>query len=282
MKIKRKRHLKRVVKILILVVLSIIILFVYSFYTDNSTLSEENILNEESITHDNKDSGTILERLNSMKSQDKRIDDIIENYDNYPEELLDMLSRNIDMLDFVINYLEKKGKVYSDNIGNVKKGTFPLLLQWDERWGYASYGDSSIAVSGCGPTALSSVIAGLTGDNTLTPYKIAKFAEENGYYSGTSGTSWYLMTEGASKLGIKSKELSLSKENIFNSLKKGNPIICSMREGDFTTTGHFIVLVGIKNGKIKVNDSNSIQRSNILWSYEKLEKQIKNLWEFSN
>ncbi|MFR3386435.1 MAG: hypothetical protein ACLTST_08525 [Lachnospiraceae bacterium] len=28
------------------------------------------------------------------------------------------------------------------------KGEIPLLLQWDERWGYAPYG-KSIVVSGC-------------------------------------------------------------------------------------------------------------------------------------
>ena len=55
-----------------------------------------------------------------------------------------------------------------------------------------------------------------------------------------------------------------------------------MRKGDFTTTGHFIVLVGIEDGKIKVNDPNSKERSNLLWDYERLEYQIKTLWEFSS
>ena len=40
-----------------------------------------------------------------------------------------MLSRNPDMLDFVEGYPEKKGQVFADTIGHVKKGEFPLLLQ---------------------------------------------------------------------------------------------------------------------------------------------------------
>lgn len=41
-------------------------------------------------------------------------------------------------------------------------GEIPALIQWDERWGYAPYGSETIiAVSGCGPTALSMVISGL-------------------------------------------------------------------------------------------------------------------------
>ena len=135
-------------------------------------------------------------------------------------------------------------------------------------------------MSGCGPTSLAMVIAGLTKDNSITPYKIAKYAEENGYYVQDVGTSWSLMTEGAKSFGINSRQISLSKQVIFNALEQGHPIICSMKKGDFTNSGHFIVLVAIENGNIKVNDPNSKERSSVLWPYERLEGQIKNLWEF--
>ena len=89
------------------------------------------------------------------------------------------------------------------------------------------------------------------------------------------------MTDGANKFGIKSQVITLSKNNVFNALEKGHPLICSMRKGDFTTIGHFIVLSDINDGKIVVNDPNSIKRSNKLWTYEELEWQIKNIWEYS-
>ena len=53
-----------------------------------------------------------------------------------------------------------------------------------------------------------------------------------------------------------------------------------MRPGDFTTQGHFIVLVGGEDGKIIVNDPNSKERSSLLWEYDTLAGQIKNLWVF--
>lgn len=124
-------------------------------------------------------------------------------------------------------------------------------------------------------------IAGLTGENKITPYTVAKYAEEKGYYSDT-GTSWQLKTKGSRYFNIEGNEISLTKDNIYNNLKNGNPIICSMRPGDFTTIGHFIVLIGIEEGKIKVNDPNSIERSNKLWDYETIEYQIKNLWVFNS
>lgn len=200
--------------------------------------------------------------------------------EEYPQELLDMLSRNPEMREFVMEYPKKKGNVYADTVGEVTKGEFPLLIQWDEKWGYSNYGDSSIAVSGCGPTALSSVIAGLTGSNQVTPYTVAKYAEENGYYVEGTGTSWELFTRGGENFGVKGEEISLTKTAVFQALENGKPIICSMRSGDFTTAGHFIVLIGIEDGKIKVNDSNSKQNSEKLWEYEVLEPQIKNLWAF--
>ena len=54
----------------------------------------------------------------------------------------------------------------------------------------------------------------------------------------------------------------------------------SLRPGDFTTEGHFIVLVEKQDGGYVVQDPNSRVRSQKLWDYGTLEPQIKNLWEF--
>ena len=69
-------------------------------------------------------------------------------------------------------------------------------------------------------------------------------------------------------------------DNIYNELENGHPIICSMRPGDFTSVGHFIVLTGMEDGKIRVNDPNSLTRSRQLWDYSTLSDQISNLWVF--
>lgn len=197
------------------------------------------------------------------------------------DTLRELLKNNPETADFIKNYPSMKDNPPAEDIGEVTRGVIPHLLQWDERWGYQIYGDNMIAVNGCGPTALSMVVSGLTGDNTVTPYKVAKFAEEQGYYTGESGTSWSLMTDGAQQLGVRGEELGLSREEIFSALENGQPVICSMRPGDFTTTGHFIVLVGVEEGQIRVNDPNSIKRSEKLWDYETLEHQINNLWAYT-
>lgn len=213
------------------------------------------------------------------KATRTKIKKIKQKSNEYPEELLELLDHNKETVDFVYNYPEKKDSKPANSIGKIKKGEIPEVLQWDERWGYAKYSDNIIAINGCGPTAISMVAAGLTGDDSITPYKVAKYAAKNGYYVEGTGTSWSLMTEGCEHFGIQSRELVLDQNIIFTELEKGHPIICSMRPGDFTTTGHFIVLTKAKDGKIQVNDPNSRKRSK-LWEYDTLEGQINNLWVF--
>lgn len=294
--IKTKRRLKKRA-IIISVIFTIIILGItvycnvnlYNSKTEKYIKKENNvdntILSSKLDDYDKKYSdlpeNEIVTKLVSMAHEDERIDIILENYNMYPESLLGMLSRNIDMIDFLLDYPKKKETSYLGTIEEGKKGEYPLLLQYDKRWGYSNYGDSIIAISGCAPTALSMVIIGLTGNNKITPYTVAKYAEENGYYLNEVGTTWDLMTKGSKKFGIVGEKIPLSKETVYNSLEHGHPIICSMRPGDFTTEGHFIVLTDIIDGKIKVNDSNSKIRSSTLWDYSTLEYQIKALWSYS-
>lgn len=209
------------------------------------------------------------------------LDPVYQQAGNMADTLRQLVKNNPETIDFVRDYQTKKDVPPAENIGEVTAGVIPHLLQWDERWGYQIYGDNMIAVNGCGPTVISMVASGLTGDNTITPYRVAKFAEQNGYYEGDAGTSWALMTEGAAQFGVYGEEMGLSEEAVFSSLENGNPIICSMSPGDFTTTGHFIVLVGIEDGKIRVNDPNSVKRSEKLWDYETLYPQISNLWVYT-
>lgn len=224
--------------------------------------------------------GEILRELQNLATQDQRVQDVIDHRQDYPEDLLSMLSRNLDMLDFVLEYPEKQGQVFADSIGEVEVGEIPLLLQYDQRWGYGDYGASSVVVSGCGPACLSMVAAGLTGDGTITPYAVAQYADQEGYYVFGAGTAWSLMSRGASHFGVEGEELPLMKSKMESALREGRPIICVVGPGDFTTSGHFIVITGMKDGQFTVNDPNSTERSGMLWDYETLEPQISNLWAF--
>ena len=194
-----------------------------------------------------------------------------------------MREKHPETKEFVQNYPKYKDDKGKINIKkDVNKGEIPLFLQWDQRWGYRKYGGDFIAVTGCGPTCLSMVQCGLSGKTKWNPYRVAKMAEDNGFYVEGSGSSWDLMNYGAGIIGLVYNKVSFERESILNWLSSGNPIICSMGPGDFTTTGHFIVLSGTDgNGNVIVNDPNSIANSSKTWDIDKIMSQMRNLWGYS-
>ena len=197
----------------------------------------------------------------------------------WPEELLDLLEKNPEAKDFVLNYpLKKDLEAKIDLSEYLDNDEVPLLLQWDERWGYTEYAGELMGLSGCGPTCLSMVCLYLLDDASYTPRYIAQFATENGYSVSGNGSSWTLISEGGEKLGLDVTEIPLDENRIIRNLEVGNPIICVMGPGFFTSTGHFIVMTEYEDGYVKVNDPNSPNRSEQTWKLTEVMEQIRNLW----
>lgn len=114
----------------------------------------------------------------------------------YPESVISLLDKNPETVDFVEGYGEGISSSAADTVGeSITKGEIPLLLQWDKRWGYAPYGTSIVAVSGCGPTCMAMIISGLTGDDSVTPAKMADYGTQNHYVDEENNTYWKFMRE---------------------------------------------------------------------------------------
>ena len=201
------------------------------------------------------------------------------SYGRYPEDLIELLEINPETADFVLNYPFRQEM--GIDLAGYSRDTVPLFLQWDPMWGYEPYGSGCIGQTGCGPTCLAMAGYYLTGDNTFNPKSMADFAAKNGYYAPGYGSSWTLISEGAGKLGLTAKELPLVKGKMVDAVERGNPVILALGKGDFTSSGHYIVLTGWENGAFRVNDPNSRLRSEELWTYEELEGQIRNIWEIT-
>ena len=65
-----------------------------------------------------------------------------------------------------------------------------------------------------------------------------------------------------------------------NNLQAGNPIIALMGPGEFTSNGHFIVLTGLQNGRLKINDPNSRKNSEKTWDIDQVLEQTKAVWVY--
>ena len=197
------------------------------------------------------------------------------------------------IIDFVRNYPEAESfaanyKKYAkrndpiDVSGEVGDGKIPLWIQWEPRWGYRPYGSSVLGVTGCGPTCMAMVYCGLTGDSEMYPSRMAAWAEDQGYYVYGVGTSWDLMTIGAQNLGLNAAVLNISETDLLSSLENGCLLIASVKPGNFTKAGHFIVLVGLdSSGRVVVHDPNSWANSSRTWPPAVLLEQIKGLWSYS-
>lgn len=245
----------------------------------------DDILLEKPIKRTKKE---VLERLSELQDSYPKIRDILENKDDYPEEMLAALANNPEMLDFVADY---KKITWSGGMGKTTQtgltqeeinSEHPLFLQWDSRWGYASYGDdSNIGLAGCGPTCLSMVLYYKTRDTSRTPDVLAAYAMRNGYHVPGTGTAWDFMVDAAKHYGLYVRTLPKSEESLKAALDKRRYIICAMGPGDFTAAGHFIVIYGYDKDGFFINDPNSRTRSQKHWSYDEISGQMKAIWSYS-
>ena len=203
---------------------------------------------------------------------------------DYPEDMVNLLARNPETLDYVLNFPlhEPEADPDIDLSGEVSRVQIPRLYQWDMRWGYKIYGSGPMGLTGCGPTCLSMVAIYLLGNTDMNPAWMADYAMNNGYYDyeDNSGTYWSLMTDGAYGLGIDVVEITTEEDRMKRNLDVGNPIIAIVGEGQFTDGGHFIVITGYTDEGFTINDPNSIANSERVWSFEELEQEVITLWVF--
>lgn len=198
--------------------------------------------------------------------------------EDYPYSLVALLERNPETKDFVLNYPAEHNKEHTIDLTSFSLETVPLFMQWDQRWGYLKYGDDLVAMNGCGPVCLAMAGYYCTGNASFSPDRMVEFAITNGYCVPGNGTAWTLISEGGERLGLDVTEIPLVKSRVMDNLEVGNPIICIMGPGDFTSEGHYIVMVGCENGLISINDPNSYARSEKLWDFDDIKDQIRNLW----
>lgn len=263
------------IKVISCVILTIVVLgLLYIAFLKLNTNKHSSISKDEIVT-----------KLEDLSHSDPKINEILNNIDKYPDKYLELLSKNIETINFVLDYPNHTSKSNSKKTSIEEyytPGEIPLFLQWDKNWGYDMYGEDPIAIDGCAPTSLAMVAVGLTGNTSVTPLSVSDYAYKNGYYIDGVGSSWSLISEGSKHFGLKSHELPLNKSSILSTLESGNPIILTVGPGTFTSTGHFLVLTGLTDdGKIKINDPNSKLNSSKSWDVDIFLNETKNLWKIS-
>lgn len=195
-------------------------------------------------------------RYNFKGNELTKIESIVRQY-GY-EQLININDRG---------YRESSGLDFSGI--SFKDGATEVVYynQADVRWKDKPYGRTgTIGRSGCGPTALSIAVSSLT-DKKVDPVQMSKWAYENGYYSEGVGSYHTLIPNGAKYFGLKVEGCTANEpQRIIDALAKGKLVIAIMAKGNFTNSGHFIVLIGVTADKrILVADPVSRNRSEKEW-----------------
>lgn len=154
-------------------------------------------------------------------------------------------------------------------LGNIRftDGQTPVVYfnQRDERYANQPYGTDNIGGYGCGPTAMAIVVSSLTSD-MADPVEMAKWSYENGYWCSKGGSYHALIPAAAKAWGLPVEGCTASEgQKLVDALSSGKLVVAIMAKGHFTNSGHFIVLRGVKDGKILVADPFSYDKSNMEW-----------------
>lgn len=215
---------------------------------------------------------------NKIQNNKSMLDDIM-NSTQYPKQLQELALKNEEALEFVYDYPTEHVKEHTiDLTEEASMDSVPLFVQWDKRWGYEKYSGNFFAASGCGPTTLSMVVVYLTHNRDASPLAVAKYSKEAGYSVDGSGSSWTLISEGCRHYGVKAKTVALDESRMKAELDEGHPIVVNVGPGDFTDTGHFMVITGYDDEGFSINDPNSIEKSGKRWLFKNISSQIRAVW----
>lgn len=219
-----------------------------------------------------------ISEKNKIQNNQSMLDDIM-NSTQYPKQLKDLALKNEEALEFVYDYPAEHVKEHTiDLTEEASMDSVPLFVQWDKRWGYEKYSGNFFAASGCGPTTLSMVVVYLTHNRDASPLAVAKYSKEAGYSVDGSGSSWTLISEGCRHYGVKAKTVALDESRMKAELDEGHPIVVNVGPGDFTDTGHFMVITGYDDEGFSINDPNSIEKSGKRWLFKNISSQIRAVW----
>lgn len=149
---------------------------------------------------------------------------------------------------------------YTDGATNVV-----YYNQYDERYANKPYGTDNVGHYGCGPSSMAIVVSSLTSER-VDPAQMAEWAYQHGYWCKGQGSYRSLIPGAAEAWGLMVSSCGKSEpQRIADALSEGKLVVAIMSKGHFTSGGHFIVLRGVKDGKIMVADPASRSRSEKLW-----------------
>lgn len=164
-------------------------------------------------------------------------------------------------------------------------------LQTDPRWGsldYSAPGEkTTIAASGCGPTAMAMVLA-TWADPSVTPKTECAWALAHGYKAPRQGTYYGYFEPAGARYGLRVTRLNYASlygnatsayhAQVKDALDRGELVIACMGPGNWTSSGHYVLVWGIQGDTIYINDPASTKAARTKGSWSLFRQQVKYYW----
>lgn len=264
-------------------------------YSDYANGAEE-ILNYFGLPADTRDVHLVVSTIERHKSEKYRIkmepylelEEVLSTYYNFSEQILSQIRE--------LNESHYLFELYGDEFSNGSGGSgildgsvvlpaiglkIPLYYQYQQPWQGIKFGDGTIRTSGCSITSIAMVFSYLKG-SSITPDQVAAWAGYT-YHSPGQGAIHTIFPAAAKRWGLNCTTLGTNMDLVVKALSEGKPVIASMSKGTFTKGGHIIVLRGIADGKILVNDPNDNakkQHFNRSFDVSLIKREGKQFWSF--
>lgn len=221
--------------------------------------------------------------LGKNNSAEKTINDYAaENgfkFSDYPDEIVNLLKINEETKEFVLDYPSKVVDFKPDVINFIEYENCtepPLLMQWDLRWGYLSYNNSVMGISGSAPTALSMAAIYECQDISLTPVHMAELAAG----SNCEGKPEKLLSDGARALNMNVTEIPKNDSRLRQAVSESGSVVVCMTDGKVFSQA--IVIRGIdEDGKYLINDTMSTGRSQKSYTFADISSHLKKIWKYN-
>ena len=164
-------------------------------------------------------------------------------------------------------------------------------LQTDPRWGsldYSAPGEkTTIAASGCGPTAMAMVLA-TWADPSVTPKTECAWALAHGYKAPRQGTYYGYFEPAGARYGLRvtrlnytslyGKSTSAYHAQVKDALDRGELVIACMGPGNWTSSGHYVLAWKIEGDTIYINDPASTKAARTQGNWALFKQQVKYYW----
>ena len=212
-------------------------------------------------------SESLTNKFTTVLDEGDDLEWIAKHADEYSDERLPELAmRESAAISFVRNVpsADKTATAYEEG---TEQGSYPLLYDWDEHWGYVEYAGSNMGVLGSGPTTLSMAYMGLTGNNDQTPDELATLSTEGGYTDETAGTTADFFTNVAPEIGLSIQEYTPSSDNLSAILSSGDVAIVQLNANFTTPYAHWALVVSVNDDEsVTLYDPDSTSASTHTWA----------------